>query len=553
VGNTFQVATTLLERKLAAIWSDVLRTEHIGVTDNFFESGGNSIKAIQIISRIHKELSVKVGLRYMFSNPCVRDLAQVISGMSADAHEKIMIVLQQEFYDVSNAQKQLWLLDQANPDLIAYNMSLPFIFRGSLNIKALQTALRWLVERHEILRTTFITIKGEPKQKIHEAAAQLTTCEIVRGTFTDEVIEKEIDKEIKKPFDLKTGPLIRAKLLCVEQDHFIFLITMHHIITDGWSITVLLQELLDLYTGANENGKNPLPPLKIQYKDYVYWQNKKAERPEWKEHQRYWLAQFQEEVTPLNMATDYPRGGRRTYNGNSINAVLGRDILKQLTTLNRKQGTSLFMQLLTATNALFYRYTAQNDIVLGSPVAGRSDEYLESQIGMYINTLPLRTKLEVGETLQTLLLKVKESTLNAYEHEEYPFDMLLNDLQLKKTMNRSALFDVIVALQNMEKLKEPKATSSSLIVENYQKDNVVSAFDMMITSMEGTDGLYVTLTYNTNLYNESTMQVFVKRLLFVLETLAGKPDCKIEDLNFLDDTLEIAAASELDWLFGHSY
>jgi tyrocidine synthetase III len=545
-----------IEEQLVNIWSELIPgKQQIGTLDNFFDLGGHSLKAMQIVSRVHKEMDVKIELRDFFIDPTIKGLAKIVAQSSADIYDEIVPVPEQAHYEASSGQKQLWMLNLANKDMLAYNLSLPFVFHGDLNPQALEKAVHTLVQRHEILRTTIIDIGGEPRQKIHDfdSAAYSVTYLDFRNNPSQQMIETRLDEEAETVFDLAKGRLFKAKVFHLEDRKFMFLITMHHIITDGWSVTVLLDELTTLYACYSRGLGNPLPPLKIQYKDYVYWHNKKVNARQWSEHQKYWHDQFREEVPVLDFPTDYARGPLRTYNGDSINGFIEKETLENLKHISKHYGTTIFMMILTSIKALLYRYTGQNDIIIGSPVAGRDHANLENQLGMFINTLALRTKLADDETLETLLLRVKNVTLNAYAHQDYPFDSLVREINIKRQKNRAPLFDVIVAFQNIEIDNRNRIEfEEDFIVENYNKRNTVSAFDLMLTAIEGTAGLYFTLTFNTDIFNESSMQVFMSRLQNVMECLALNPSVKIDDLLFSSIDNKVST-NEVDAFFNNTY
>ena len=310
--------------------------------------------------------------------------------------------------------------------------------------QALEQAFETLIERHESLRTTFITVDGEPRQRIRSfAESGFKVAEVnLRGDRDGEEKAREYaQQESIRPFDLEQGPLLRCVLLELESDRSLFLFTMHHIISDGWSMGVLIKEVLSLYEAYSSGRSNPLLPLRIQYKDYTYWQNSQLTGEGLQVHRDYWLNQLLGDLPVLDLPTDYARPAVKTYNGHSVSYVLEPLLSRKLQDLSNRSGSSLFMTLLAGINVLLYRYTGQEDIILGSPIAGRVHSDLEGQIGFYINMLALRTRLSGDESFEDLLEKVKETSLNAYEHQVYPFDKLVEELDLQRDMSRSAVYD----------------------------------------------------------------------------------------------------------------
>ena len=334
------------------------------------------------MSRIYKELDVKLDLKFVFSHPTIEGLSEIIGKMSKTAYEQIVPIPVQPYYDVSHSQKRLWVLDQLEGQSAVYNMPGVYEFRGTLDKSALLSAFESLIERHEILRTTFITVDGELKQRIRsfaESGFRVEEVDLRQERAWEEKAREYAQEESIRPFDLEQGPLLRCVLLELASERSIFLFTMHHIISDGWSMGVLIKEVLSLYEAYSSGRANPLLPLRIQYKDYTYWQNSQLTGEGLKVHRDYWLNQLSGDLPVLDLPTDHARPAIRTHNGSSVSFELDKDLSNSLESFNLRHGVSLFMTLLAGVKALLYRYTGQSDIVVGSPIAGRVHSDLEAR------------------------------------------------------------------------------------------------------------------------------------------------------------------------------
>jgi amino acid adenylation domain-containing protein/non-ribosomal peptide synthase protein (TIGR01720 family) len=527
-----------VEQQLANIWREILNRSRISVTDNFFEIGGHSIKAVRVISRIHQEMDVMIDLKDLFSHSTIEKLGKFISKSAFNSFEKIQPVAEAEYYDVSHSQKRLWIFDQFDKGLTAYNFTQGYIIEGKLDSKAFKKAIDELVRRHEVLRTTFVSVNGEPKQKINPACNsgfELKSIDLRKDQFQDNTIEELINNELDIPFDLTNGPLLRAYLIQAEAEKTIFLLSMHHIITDGWSMQVLFEEITLCYNSFC-NGKIPtLNELQIQYKDFAAWQNEELTEDKLANPKNYWLQQFSNEIPVLELPTDFPRLVDKTFSGNKIDFFLGKGIKEELALLGQKKEASLFMVLLAAVKVLLNKYTGQTDIVVGTPVAGRNRIDLENQIGFYVNTIPLRTAFNEYDSFEQLLIKVKDSTLNGFEHQLYPFDKLIEDLDLPRDMSRSPLFDVLVVLQNTELRTQEELQMNNVRVSELPIGSTTSKFDLTFNFSE-TDGIIqVTLEYNSYLFSNSRIARIKDHFAELLNSILEHSNKPVYSLSYLPE------------------
>jgi amino acid adenylation domain-containing protein/non-ribosomal peptide synthase protein (TIGR01720 family) len=523
-----------LETQLAMIWQDVLGMERIGIHDNFFESGGHSLKAIRLISKIHKELGIEVSLREVFSSPTVAELAAIAAQKESSAFMNITPAVEQGLYDLSHAQRRLWAIDHMEKDLIAYNIHGAYLLKGDVNGGALSLAFKRLIERHESLRTVFIMSDGQPKQRIHhDTDFVLEEIDISKETRREALAKKYSKEEATTPFDLERGPLLRVKLLKLERGRYLLLFTMHHIIGDGWSIGVLERELVGFYNAYALGEEKALPPLRIQYKDFAAWQNFLLESESAEKHRRYWHRKLSGELPVLSLPTDYSRPSVQTFNGRTMSFGLDETLKDDLTNLGKQCGASLFMVLVAALKALLFRYTGQTDIILGSPVAGRENPELEDQIGFYVNTLALRDEVKGEESFLSLLKKVRETTIEAYEHQIYPFDSLVNELKLERDLSRSPFFDVMVLLQTNDPFVPEMV---NIKVTEFVQEQTTSKFDMIFQFVNNGHELMAHIEYNTDLFKEDTIRRLSSHFKELVRSLLEDGNRQIRDLNLLPES-----------------
>ncbi|WP_255373632.1 condensation domain-containing protein, partial [Chitinophaga sp. CF118] len=407
-----------------------------------------------------------------------------------------------------------------------------FVFEGELDLALLEYAFDELIARHESLRTIF---REDEQGEVRQVILDTMPFNIAGYDMqTDEVTLKSLlQQAVTAPFDLSTGPLLRAGLYQAGTNKWIFTCTMHHIISDGWSMNVLIKELLLFYNTAS----NPLSPLKIQYKDYASWQQDQLNSAALQIHKNYWLEQFSGELPVLELPSDKLRPSVKTYHGGIIHHTFSKTISAGIKALIQQEGGTLFMGLLSAINTLLYHYTGQEDIIIGSPIAGREHIDLEEQIGFYVNTLALRARFSGKDSYRELLENVKQITLGAYEHQIYPFDELVDALPLKVDMSRNALFDVMVVLQNNEEhhLEGEQSLKGVMISEYKEVDQHISKFDLQFTFAEKADALQLTITYNSDIYEHATGERMACHLEQLLCAIIADPSMAIDQLDYLSN------------------
>jgi tyrocidine synthetase III len=538
------------EAKLAQLWQEVLGRERVGAKDHFFALGGHSLRATRLAGLLHKTFEVQVPLRQLFDHPVLEDQARLIAQAQQTAFVAIEPIPYNEGgYLLSSPQRRLWVLSQFEQSSIAYNIPGVYAFEGPLHIEALQAAFVQLLQRHESLRTVFgQNEEGELRQfvkPLDQLGFGVGMADLRTAADTAAALHTALAADAARPFDLATGPLIRVTLYQVADHNWVLSYCMHHIISDGWSMGILANEVSLLYQ-ANATGMgNPLPPLRIQYKDYAAWQQQQLSGDALQQHKAYWLGQFAGELPVLELPGDHARPAVKTYNGGSLVKMIGAAATTGIRQACGQQGATLFMGLLAAIKALLYRYTGQTDIVVGSPIAGREHADLHDQIGFYLNTLALRTRFSGNDTFGVLLQQVQTVAMAAFEHQVYPFDELVDELDLKRDMSRSALFDVMVVLQNNETGTPSTAVNLPSTAVNPSPTAVnppstahapVSKFDITFNITETGNELQVAAEYNSDIYSAATIKQLLAHLEQLMLAVTAHPATPIAQLEYLTAT-----------------
>nr|WP_244239126.1 non-ribosomal peptide synthetase [Corallococcus carmarthensis] len=532
-GNTYEAPRTEVEAKLASIWAEVLRLPQVGVKDSFFELGGHSLLATQVVSRVRTEFSVELPLRALFESPTVEALAGRLAGLTRTHGPQLTRVAHDGPLPLSFAQQRLWLIDQLEPGSALYNVPVAVRLEGHLRPDVLERALQEVVHRHDALRTTFVQVGGEPVQRIH-ADSPLPLGLVDLSEVPDAERESEtrarVEAEMRRPFDLSTGPLIRTLLFKLADNEHVLVVTLHHIVSDGWSLGVLVREVATLYAAFSAGQPSPLPALPVQYADYADWQRRTLSGETLRQEVSWWEAKLSGAPAVLELPTDFPRPAVRSNAGATFSFTLPRELTEALKSLGHREGGSLFMVLMAAWQGLLSRYTGQQDISVGSPIAGRTRAETEGLIGFFVNTLVLRAKVEEGQSFRALLQQVRTTVLESYEHQEVPFEKLVEALQPMRSLSHTPLFQTLLALQNVptEDVRLP-----DLRMRGMTAAQATSKFDVSVFFTEGADGLRGTLEYSTALFQRSTVERMAGHLRTVLEAVAAKPEQSVAALPLL--------------------
>ena len=442
-----------VESVLVELWGELLGRSEVSVLDNFFELGGHSLLATQVISRVRETFEVEVPLRALFDTPTIAGLAERIEMARGEdtAVPPLVRVPREGYLPLSFAQQRLWFLDQFEPGNSVYNVPSALRLTGPLNFNALQQSLQQIVHRHEALRTTFALIEGEPVQVIPAAVPVLLPLLDLQSLDPDSrkaEARRLIDEEAQRPFDLEQGPLFRASLLRLSEEDHILLLSLHHIVSDGWSQGVLRRELVALYRAGCHGQPSELPDLPLQYADYAVWQRQWLQGAALARQVDYWKAHLAGAPSFLELPTDRPRPAVKSFRGARRGLQLSQALTSSLSELSQREGATLFMTLLAAFQTLLYHYSGQSDIVVGTPIANRTRSEVEGLIGLFMNTLALRGDLSGDPRFTALLGRVRESALGAYAHQDLPFEKLVEELKPERSLSHSPVFQVMLILQN---------------------------------------------------------------------------------------------------------
>ncbi|MCA1579632.1 MAG: amino acid adenylation domain-containing protein, partial [Acidobacteria bacterium] len=531
-----------VEEVLSGIWAEVLKQEQVSVHDNFFELGGHSLLATQVISRVREAFKIELPLMKLFDQPTVAGFATAVevelskaSGLTAPP---IVPVSREEPLPLSFAQQRLWFIDQLQPGSAAYNTPTAVRLTGKLNLEVTRRTFTEVVRRHEALRTTFAAHDGQPVQVVHEAesfAIPLTDLsEVPEGERQDRVRALAL-AEAQRPFDLQAGPLLRVSLLRLGEEDHVALFTMHHIVSDGWSIGILVREVAALYGAYLKGEESPLPELAVQYGDFAAWQRQWLQGEVLEKHLDYWRERLRGAPPALELPTDRPRPTVMTQRGAQHSFRLSWDLGRGLQELSRREGVTLFMVLLAAFAVFLKRYTGQEDVVVGSPIAGRNRGEVEGLIGFFVNTLVLRTDVSGDPTFRELLDRVKEVALSAYAHQDLPFEKLVEELQPERSLAHTPLFQVMLVLQNAPggELELPGLKLSPLDGGTDgapPSEGVAVKFELTVTMFETREGLRGSVSYNRDLFDATTIERMMRHWTRLLEAVVADGTQRISRL-----------------------
>ena len=537
LNESFTAPRTPVEEVLASIWSGVLKLDKVGIHDNFFHLGGHSLLATQVISRINDSFATNIRLRRLFETPTIAGLAAAIDasfGIEKDPQRIAPIVPIARNHDapLSFAQQRLWFLHRLEPNSAVYNVPAAFRLIGELDACALEKSVYEIVRRHEVLRTVVTTVNDDPVQKVLPASPLALTCTDIGDRpekDREQVLESLLSEEAEQPFDLSRGPLLRIKLLRLSSQEHIFLLNMHHIVSDGWSIGVLLAEMSELYGAYSSGEASPLPELPIQYADYAVWQREWMQGENLENQLSYWRKQLDGLVT-LQLPTDRTHPAVRTYRGFSRGLNLSARLSQAIKTLSQREGGTLFMTLLAVFQILLSRYSGQSDIAVGSPIAGRNRQETEGLIGFFVNTLVLRTDLSKNPTFRELLRQVRETTLGAYGHQDLPFERLVEDLQPQRNLNHNPLFQVTFQLDDSS---SQLLTLPTINAEEMELEVGISQFDISLFMIDNGQDIKGRLQYNTDIFNADTIERMLGHYQSLLEAIVADPERRIEELALL--------------------
>lgn len=525
--------TTAVEEIIVNIWAEVLGLERVGIHDNFFELGGHSLQATQVVSRVGEVLSQSLPLSAFFEQPTVAEFARAVVERQHEARPQLAAALEPageaESYALSFAQQRLWLLDSVAPGQSEYNIPTVIELRGPLDRDALRSALRGVVARHESLRTKFLAVDGVPRQIITEESLSCTV--LVLAGLGPKQQEREIRHltlaEAQRPFDLARDLLVRATLVCRQADQHVLLLTVHHIAADDRSMRIFLQELHALYSAATNDTEPDLPPLLIQYRDFAQWQRKWLTNEFLSAQLEYWERQLADLPQPTALLPDHVRERESAGAGDSASLLLPTTLVQKITRLGRQESCTLFMTALAAFQVVLGRHAAQEEVVLGTPVANRSQREIQHVIGYFGNTLVLRTDLSGRPTFRELLARVRKVALEAYEHADIPFEEVVAKLGLTRGLGPAPLLRVLFGLQDTAPAQSSIGDVAATVTET---DNKTAKFELVVLVRLLDDGLLVRAQYSTRRFTHATIERLLQHFRRALEEAVASPDRAVDEL-----------------------
>jgi amino acid adenylation domain-containing protein len=528
------------EELLVELWAGLLGIDVVGVHDNFFDLGGHSLLATQLVSRVREAFQVEIPLRRLFEVPTVAGLAETIEAVRQAAQNllppPILPVPRNGDLALSFAQQRLWFFDRLKPGNPAYNIPAAVRLKGPFNLAALELSFNEIVKRHESLRTTFGDVDGRPTQLIAPNLTIKLPVIDLRSLPAGER-EKEVRRlataEAQLPFDLSQGPLLRGTVLRLDDAEHVGLLTMHHIVSDGWSTAILVREMATLYVAFCAGGSSPLPALPIQYADFAQWQRQWLQGEVLETQIAYWMKQLDGTPAFIDLPADHPRPVAQTFRGAHQSLVLPGHVREGVKALSRQEGVTQFMALLAAFAVLLYRYSGQDDLVVGTPIASRNRLETEGLIGFFVNTLVVRTDLSGNPGFREVLRRVREVCLGAYSHQDLPFDRLVEELHVTRDLSRNPLFQVMFVLHNasLRTVELPGSTLSAV-----EGDSETAHFDLTLEMAETEQGLTATFVYNTDLFDRGTIARMLENFQTLLEAVVDDPAQRLSDLPLLCET-----------------
>ena len=533
-----------LETSLVRLWEQVLGIRGIGIEDNFFVLGGHSLLAARLISRLRDELGIELNLRDVFESPTIAAMAETIqsgerSTPISDDLPEIKPIPKRERAPLSFFQQRLWFLEQLTPYTPTYNEAIAFRLLGGLDIQALEHSLEEIIHRHEILRTTFSIIGGEAFQIIHPPETfQFVLVNLSKRRLSDDngiysiesILPRSLTEQASQYFNLRDGLLIRAILFRISEEEHALQIVMHHTVCDEWSMGVLQNEIGALYNAYSQGLSPTLEQIPFQYADYAAWQHEHLQGTRLDNLLAYWKNQLSGELPLIGLPIDRPRPGVKTFRGANYYLRIPTPLVEELNKLSQQQGATLFMTMLAGFMTLLHRYSGQTDLIVGTPVANREPKGSEHLIGFFVNTLVLRNDLSGNPTFEALLSRVRETALRAFEHQELPFEKLVEALQPERNLSYTPLFQVMFAFQNTpHELLELNGLAVSPVVV----DNPVARFDLSLYLEETDQGMAITFNYSTDIFDESTIERMADHLRVLFEDIAAHPKRRISDLAIL--------------------
>lgn len=515
-GADYIAPASIIQKRLSEIWSGILSVDKIGINNNFFEIGGNSLTASMLMLKIQKEFNVHISMKDIFDNLTINNIEQYINNKRRSAFQVINVAERKDFYLASSQQRSMYVSNMLSENSTVYNIVRAENIFGEINVERLEMAFRELIKRHEALRTSFHLINGEINQKIHDEVEFALDYLELQGKEIDHII-----KRFNKPFELKKAPLIRIGILQINQNNHILIINIHHIIADGISMGIIMKEVSMLYE------KKELNKIELNYKDYSEWRTKLEKSDFIKNQQDYWVNMFKNNIPLLEMPLDYPRPNVKVLRGDCVYFTAGEHLTDKLNKFALENNVTLFMVLLTAYNLLLAKYTSQEDIIIGTPIAGRNYLDLTNIVGVFINTLAMRNYPNSNKSVKDFLSEVRKNCIEAYDNQHFSFERLVEELNISRENIRNPIFDSMFVLQNTD---IGSLDIQDLQSEIYRFNQKESMFDITLEGIPGNNDINFTLEYNTQIFSRRTSLKFVKNYIKIINIMLNSIDLKINQL-----------------------
>jgi acyl transferase domain-containing protein/acyl carrier protein len=527
LSTPYAAPETQNQQIVADIWQEILGVEGVGIRDDFFELGGDSLKAITITARIQKEMHAEVPLAEFFNAPTISGLAEYIEGANESIYSSIAPVEQKEYYPLSSAQIRLFILCRMNPDSVFYNLPQILVMEGQLEMERFDRAFAALIERHESLRTSLLMLENKSIQVVRKPDEVDFQVEYYKKDANAE----EITQHFVRPFDLDRAPLLRVTIIDLEDNKYIWMMDIHHIAADATSIAILHKDLFRLYNDRE------LTPLRLQYKDFSTWQNNLVESGAIQEHEEYWSKLYSDaqQILELQLPYDFERPVIRQFTGDRVNIVLEVEYAQKFMDVAASIRGTFFMNILAALNVLFFKYSGQSDIIIGTSIAGRPHADLQDIVGMFVNMLAVRNFPDENLTYMEFLQNVKTNVMDAFAHQDMQFEKLVDKLGLGKTSAKNPLFEVALNVQNYEQAEIP---DSDLKILPHEMEYKTAKFDLLLwandlgagTTADANKGIFLSFEYSTEMFKRSTVEVIAKHSLEVIKQVAENRDIKLKDI-----------------------
>lgn len=553
---------TDLEKEVAEIWAKVLKVEKIGRNEDFFDLGGHSLLLTKVVTRVRDKFNVDISLRSLFDNSKFDKFVNVIEEARKNAEksdgEKILPQKDLDYYPLSFSQKRLWFLHQMEPQSSAYNLSTSILLKGKLDINSLNRALHKIVQKHGTLRTQFLTVEGKPVQKIvpfDKSNFEIINLSNIEESKKEESIKKRLNEESRKPFDLSSGKLFRATLIRLSEEENILIFNVHHIASDGWSLNILIKEFSQLYSAFLNDQPILLNNLEIQYTDYSIWQENYLKGEKLQKQVDYWINHIGQNPPNLELPTDKIRPDLLSGKGSRVRFTVSNSLRQKIAYFSKTNNATMFMTLLSAFVALLSKYSNQEEIIIGTPTANRNRIEIESIIGVFINTIVIKSDLSKKPSFESLLQQVKETTVSAQNNQDLPFEMLVEKIHPNRNLNRHPLFQVMFNYQNE---LEESLSLPNLEISTIDFENASSMFDLTLTVVESSNQLGIEFEYSTDLFKEETIEQMNKNFQTILEKAISQPKTSLSRISLLSQEeidkkieQERPTKTQLDYLVFH--